>query len=198
MPGPQAAEMNRRWHRTTALVPLALAMSGLAACVSVPEGYTPAPRAEAPVFDPFAFFAGSSHGEGTMKKTLSDPVPFRVESRGRIVVERLREASWDAPPRRVLVIDQTIHEGGKPARTRQWRIEEIAPGRYAGTLSDAISPVRGRATGNLLVLEYTMKGSLPVRQELTLSADGTRADNLMTVKQLGVTAAVLVENIVRE
>ncbi|MEQ5787494.1 DUF3833 family protein [Erythrobacter sp. NFXS35] len=180
----------------TVLAPLVLALAlALAACVSVPEGYTPVPRAEAPLFDPFTFFAGSSRGEGTLKTAMSDPVPVRVESRGRIVVERLRESSWDAPPRRVLVIDQTIREGEKPPRTRQWRIEEIAPNRYAGTLSDAIGPVRGRATGNLLVLEYTMKGSLPVRQELTLSAGGTRVDNLMTVKQLGVTVAVLTEDI---
>lgn len=181
--------------RAIVLAPLALA---LASCVSVPEGHTPSPRAEAPVFDPFIFFAGNSRGTGTLSKALADDTPIRIESHGRIVVEQLREASWDAPPRRVLVIDQTIHEADKPARSRQWRIEEIAPRRYAGTLSDAISPVRGRADGNLLVLEYTMKGSFPVRQELTLSPDGTRAQNVLTVRQLGVPVAVLAEDIVRE
>lgn len=180
-----------------ALLPLALAMTGLGlgACVSTPDTAAPPARADTPVFDPFTFFAGASRGEGTLNKALSDPVPVRVESHGRIVEDVGRQVSWAAPPRRVLVIDQTIREGDKPPRTRQWRIEEIAPRRYAGTLSDAISPVRGQATGNRLVLEYTMKGSLPVRQELTLSADGTRAHNAMTIKQLGMTVAVLVEDI---
>ena len=35
-------------------------------------------------------------------------------------------------------------ESDKPARNRQRRLTEIAPGRYACTLSDAISPVQSR------------------------------------------------------
>jgi|GEM_PF-344979 len=167
----------------------------LAACVSTPEGFAPVPRAETPRFDPFIFFAGTSEGTGLLEKAFSDPVPIRVESRGRIVEEVSRDVNWAIPPRRVLVLDQVVHEGDKPPRKRQWRLEEVAPGRYEGTLSDAITPVRGHATGNRLVLEFTMKGSFPVRQELTLSADGTRAHNVMTVKQLGVTVAVLAEDI---
>lgn len=183
-------------RRPALLAPLALA---LVACVSAPESIAPAAAApaEAPRFDPFVFFVGESRGEGVLNKALSDPVPVRVESRGRIVVERSREAAWAAPERRVLVLDQTIREGEKPPRTRQWRLTEIAPGRYEGTLTDAIGPVRGRTQGNRLVLGFTMKGSFPVRQELTLSPDGRRAYNVMTVKQLGVTVAVLAEEIVR-
>lgn len=184
--------------RPALLAPLALA---LAACVSAPESIAPAATApvlaEAPRFDPFVFFVGESRGEGVLNKALSDPVPLRVESHGRIVVERSREAAWAAPERRVLVLDQTIREGEKPPRTRQWRLTEIAPGRYEGTLTDAIGPVRGRTQGNRLVLEFTMRGSFPVRQELTLSEDGRRAYNVLTVKQLGVTVAVLAEEIVR-
>ena len=96
------------------------------------------------------------------------------------------------------LVDQTIREGEKPARTRQWRLHEVAPGRFEGTLSDAISPVTGYTQGNLLVVEFTIKGSFKVRQELTLSPDGQRAHNVTRISQLGVTAAVLVEDIVRE
>jgi hypothetical protein len=184
--------MTRRRLRIIALAPLALA---LAACVSTPDSIAPLPRAEAPRFDPFVFFAGASRGEGTLKKALSDPVPVRVESLGRIAIEPRHEASWDAPDIRVLVIDQVVREGNKPPRKRQWRLTEIAPGYYEGTLTDAIGPVRGRSMGNRLVLEYVMKGSFPVQQELTLSEDGQRAYNVLTVKQLGVTVAVLAEDI---
>ena len=176
--------------------PIAAALL-LAGCVSAPQSPTPVPLAQAPLFDPFIFFAGASAGEGTLTKALADPVAVRVTSSGRIVQETPREAAWAPPPRRVLVIDQLVIEGDKPARKRQWRIHEIAPGRYAGTLSGAISPIEGRAEGNVLVLTFTIKGGLSVRQELTLSTDGRRAQNVMRVTKLGVTVAVLAEDIVK-
>ena len=185
----------RRGAGAALLAPLALM---LAACVSAPQALAPFAQADAPRFDPFTFFAGASRGEGVLDKVRSDPVPVQVTSLGRIVTETTRESAWAAPPRRVLVIDQTIREGEKPARTRQWRLVEVAPGRFEGTLSDAISPVTGTAEGNRLVIEFTIKGSFKVRQELTLSPDGQRAHNVTRISQLGVTAAVLVENIVRE
>lgn len=175
-------------------VPLAAALM-LAGCVSPPETAAPVALADAPRFDPFTFFVGTSAGTGTLTKVASDPVPFRVTSSGRIVVERARESGWAAPPQRVLVLDQVVHEGDKPARKRQWRIHEVAPGRYGGTLSNAISPITGRAEGNRLVLEFTIKDGFKVRQELTLSADGRHAANLMTVSQLGLRFAVLAEDI---
>lgn len=185
-----------RLVRLRLAAPLLLAGAGLlAACVSAPELSAPVTLAETPVFDPFTFFAGTSEGTGMMSKVASDPVPIRVESRGRIAMEVRREAGWAAPPQRVLVLDQVVREGDKPARTRQWRIHEIAPGRYDGTLSDAVSPITGRAEGNRLVLEFMMKDGFPVRQELTLSADGRRASNVMTVSKLGMTVAVLAEDI---
>ena len=180
---------------TALLAPLALLMAG---CVSAPQALAPIPQAETPRFDPFTFFVGASRGEGVMNKVRSDPVAVQVTSRGRIVTETTREAAWAAPPRRVLVVDQTVREGEKPARERQWRLVEVAPGRYEGTLSDAIGPVTGYAEGNLLVIEFPIKGSFKVRQELTLSPDGQRAHNVTRISQLGVTAAVLVEDIVRK
>lgn len=175
---------------------LFLAGAGLlTACVSTPQLSAPVALAEAPRFDPFTFFAGTSEGKGMMSKVASDPVPVQVTSSGRIAMEVRREAGWAAPPQRVLVLDQVVHEGDKPARIRKWRIHEIAPGRYEGTLSGAISPVTGRAEGNRLVLEFMMKDGFPVRQELTLSADGRSASNVMTVTKLGMTFAVLAEDI---
>lgn len=173
---------------------LALALA-LAGCVSAPESAAPVVRAEAPRFDPFVFFLGESQGTGTLDKVLSDPVPVRVESRGQIITEAEIGSAWAVPPRHVLVLDQTVTEGDKPPRARRWRLVEVAPGRYEGTLTDAIGPVRGEARGNLLVLEYTMEGSFRVRQELTLSPDGMRADNVLKVSQLGITVAVLAEDI---
>lgn len=182
------------WARAALLAPLALM---LGACVSTPDSAAPVALAEAPRFDPFTFFAGESRGEGVLAKVLSDPVPVRVESRGRIEVEARPGASWAEPPRKVLVLGQTIREGDKLPRQRQWRLVEIAPGRYEGTLSDAIGPVSARSEGNRLTITFTMQGGFAVRQDLTLSPDGTRAANVMRVSKLGLTVAVLSEDIVR-
>jgi hypothetical protein len=170
----------------------ALALSG---CVSAPQSPAPVPLAQAPLFDPFIFFAGASAGEGTLAKAMAGPVAVRVTSTGRIETEVRREAAWAAPPRRVLVLDQVVREGDKPARKRQWCIHEVAPGRYAGSLTGALTPIDGRTEGNRLVLTFTIKGGLSVRQELTLSADGQRAANVMRVTKLGLTVAVLSEDI---
>lgn len=174
----------------------ALLLLLLPACVSAPPAAVPAvPLAAAPRFDPFTFFLGTSEGTGTLAKAMAEPVPVRVTSSGRIVTEASREAGWAAPPARVLVLDQVVAEGDKPPRKRRWRLREIAPGRYAGSLTGALSPVEGEVAGNRLTLRFTISDGLAVRQELTLSADGTRADNVMTVSKLGMTVAVLSEDI---
>ena len=170
----------------------------LGGCVSAPPAAAPAPPlAEAPLFDPFTFFVGKSEGKGTLARMMADPVPVRVESRGRIELIATREAAWAAPPRRVLVIDQTVHEGDKPPRARQWRLTRIGRGRYQGSLSDAIGPVSAQAEGNRLTITFTVKDGFRVHQALTLSPDGSRAANVLRISQLGMTVAVLSEEITR-
>lgn len=169
----------------------------LTACVSTPEGFAPAASAPQPVFDPFIFFAGETRGTGTLSKVLAGDTPVRVEGSGRIEAETIREASWAAPPRRVLVIDQVVHEGDKPASKRQWRLHAAAPGVYEGTLSGASTPVTARTEGNQLVITFSLKDGSPVRQVLTLAPDGQSAANVLTVTMLGVTVAVLAEDIVK-
>ena len=79
----------------------------------------------------------------------SSPPGYAFRGPGLDRSELLRErpddlrARWSAA--RVLVVDKVVTESDKPARNRQRRLTEIAPGRYACTLSDAISPVQARA-----------------------------------------------------
>lgn len=164
------------------LAPLALLMT---ACVGLPEiDATQPPVAATPQFDVFAFFDGRLEGRGRLAKIASATVPIRVDSTGHIEGDRLR-------------LSQTIHEGDKPPRTREWVIREVAPGRYTGTLTDAEGEVHGEVTGNRLRLRFTMDGGLPVDQWLTLSPDGRRAYNVMTVRKFGVPVARLAEDIRR-
>ena len=188
-----------RWSNTRTMLRQAPAVWAaallLAGCVAAPPLAEPVPRAEAPQFDPFTFFLGESRGDGMLAKALSDDTPIRVESHGRIEIETSRDGGPAAPPVRVLVLDQVIREGDKPPRERQWRLHAVGPGRYAGTLSDAIGPVTARSEGNRLVIAFSMKGGLAVRQDITLSPDGNHAANIMQVSKLGLTVAVLAEDI---
>jgi hypothetical protein len=136
-------------------------------------------------FVPHIFFAGPSEGHGTLKIALRGSQSIHVRSFGRVETDG------------TLVLDQTIARGDEPPATRQWRIRTVAPGRYAGTLSDAAGPVAGETHGNRLLLRFRMKGGLDAEQWLTLSADGRSADNAMTVKKWGVVVARLRERIER-
>jgi hypothetical protein len=151
----------------------------LAGCVSSPRLAPPAPR---PAFSALAFFDGPTQGVGRLKKVFSGVEPTLVEGNGHIEGD-------------TLVLDQTVREGDKRPSHREWRIREISPGRYAGMLTDAIGPVTGEAVGDRLHLAFTMKGGLPTQQWLTLAPDGRSAHNIMVVKKLGLTIAVLDETI---
>lgn len=166
-----------------ALLPvLAFALSG---CASLPKDSDPLAPTPQPLFDALAFFVGHSEGRGSLRKVFSDPVAVRVESHGSV--------SNDG----VLTLIQRVEEGDKAPRTRTWEIRKAEPGRYTGTLTDAVGPIQGETQGNQLTLRYTMKDGFDVTQVLTLSADAQRAHNVLKVAKLGITVAVLAEDIAR-
>ena len=166
------------------LRPLSLLLA-LTACASAPQlDAAPIAAAAQPRFDAMAFFTGRTEGKGRLSKVFSSSAATLVEGRGTI------EGG-------VLHLVQQVHEGKKPMRTREWAIREDRPGHYTGTLSDATSAVTGETEGNRLHLAFTIKGGLPVEQWLTVSPDGQRAYNVLTVRKYGLTVAVLSEEIRR-
>lgn len=154
----------------------------LAACATVPM---PQATAAAPRFDAAAFFSGATHGDGRLKILFAAAKTTVVEGRGRV------------EPDGTLVLDQTVTGASAKPEQRAWRIREVAPGRYAGTLSDAAGPVSGDVRGNRLHLHFPMKRGLVADQWLILSADGQVAQNHMAIAKLGVPVAVLDETIRR-
>jgi hypothetical protein len=143
----------------------------------------PPPPPTAQAFDAIRFFSGRTQGQGVLKVALRSPTTIRVESRGRVETDG------------TLSVRQSVWEGDKAARTREWRIRELSPGRFAGTLSDAAGPVLGEAAGNRLHLRFRMKGGLDAEQWLTLAPDGRSASNVMRVKKFGLVVASLDEAI---
>ena len=164
-----------------ALLPLGI-LTLLSACVGTPDIPADEPAAATtPRFDPLTFFEGRLEGHGLLDTIFGGERNVRVESAGRVDGD-------------TIYLFQTIHEGDKPAREREWVIRQIAPGRYAGTLTDADSAVEGEVLGNRLHLTFTLDG-LAAEQWLTLSPDGRSAYNELTVRKFGIPVAKLAEEI---
>lgn len=137
-------------------------------------------------FDPIAFFAGRTQGEGRLSVVLSQPKRVRVESFGT--------ASRDGHSLR---LRQAIDEEGKDRRWREWRLQRLGAGRYTGTLTDAVGPVSIASRGPRAVIRYTMPGGLRVEQQLALQPGGRTLLNHMTIGRFGVRAARLEETITK-
>lgn len=157
--------------------PILLLALSLAACAGGPP-----PAASGPAFDALRFFEGRTRGSGELSIVLRKPRPLTVQGEGRL------------RPDGTLVLTQRVEQSGAAPRTRRWEIRRVAPGRYAGTLSDATGPFTGESSGNRLHLAYPSKQGR-VEQWLTLSPDGRTAENRLTVKRLGVVVATVSETI---
>jgi hypothetical protein len=133
-------------------------------------------------FNPVEFFRGHTHGVGTLKIIFRSPERIEVDSEGR--------AEKDGS----LVLQQVIHEPGKPARTRYWRLRQTAPNVFEGTLTEAASPVRVDVTNGGVRIRYTGKDHLNFDQLLT-EVSPTEVHNSMRVKRFGITVAHYEETI---
>jgi hypothetical protein len=127
-------------------------------------------------FDPVEFFRGRTRGEGTLRPVLQKSKIIRVDSIGS-------EQKDGA-----MLLTQTIHEPGKPPRTRTWRMRRDSPGRYSGSLSDAKGPVRVTVEPGAIRIRYKDKDNLDFDQRLT-PAGSREIRNRMTIKRFGITVA---------
>jgi hypothetical protein len=135
-------------------------------------GAAAAPTSQSP-FRPESFFVGKSEGEGSLKVLFKKRTKVVVRSDGVM------------KPDGALVLDQTIDKSGSKEETRRWKLREVAPGRYAGTLSDAVGPVTGAVEGNDFRVRYRIKSGVSVDQHLLLQSDHTLS-NHMTFRKLGL------------
>jgi len=143
----------------------------------------PPPPSASTGFDPLAFFAGRTHGDGCLKVLLSRCRKVTVEGSGK--------AGTDGS----LIIDQDVTEGSKPTRHRQWTLKQISPGVFIGVLSDASGPVRAVSYPDRLEIAFGMKGGLRARQVLKLDPSGRVASNHLSIRKLGIVVATLDETI---
>lgn len=145
----------------------------------------PAP-AQPLVFTPQTGLTGASHGDGSLQLFMGRPRAFHVRSRGTT----LRDGTF--------VLDQTIRFESQPLQSRSWRIRDVSPLHYGGTLSDAPGAVSGYTVGPRLLLEYRVKGPLVMHQVLELMPDGKTIDNVGRITLFGMSVGTLHETIRRD
>ena len=156
---------------------------GLLALAACTAAAPPEAKQPGPAFDPVAFFTGPSHGDGKLDQIMKDVRTVTVDSVGT------PEANGS------LTLTQRIAMQGDSPRTRVWKLKQVAPGRYAGSLTDASGPVETVAIGRAIRIRYPMKGGLMVEQWLTALPGGRAIDNRLTVTKWGMRVATLRERI---
>ena len=127
-------------------------------------------------FNPVEFFRGHSHGDGELKVIFQSAKRISVDSDGSVEKDG------------TLLLKQVIHEPGKPARTRFWRMRQDGPNRYSGTLTDAAGPVRVDVSGDEVRVRYRAKDHLNFDQRLT-QVGPHEVRNATKVKRFGITVA---------
>jgi hypothetical protein len=173
-----------RRRRATLVAPLLLAAS-LAGCLA---GFPSRPDvAPQPAFDPTVFFAGRTHGEGTLDVRVGRDRTLRVEGTGHSAADGS------------FVLDQTVTYDDGAVETRTWALRRVDATHYTATLSDAKGDVTAEATGNRFHLRYLLRQpAVYMEQWLILQPDGRTVRNDAQVTVLGVPWARLSEVITRE
>ncbi len=157
-----------------------VALLALASCGAPPP---PESKEAGKAFDLIDFFTGPSHGEGNFTQIFKNDRRLVVDSLGK------------PEPNGALTLTQRIAVEGDNPRIRLWRLKQVAPGRYTGSLTDASGPVETVAVGRAIRIRYPMKGGLQVEQWLTALPGGQALDNRLTVTKWGIRVAALRERI---
>jgi hypothetical protein len=149
-----------------------LVLAAATVTLAAPAAASPASSAS-----PMAFFEGRTVSEGTTKVIMKKPFKVRSQGVGRI------------EPDGTLLLVQQVNDGTEATKERRWRIRQVAPGRFSGTMSEAVGPVSVEKVGQRFRFSFRMKGGLAVEQWLTPLADGMTAKSSLTVKKLGIAVA---------
>lgn len=121
------------------------------------------------------FFEGRTEAVGTIKLILKKPFKSRSIGRGSI------------DPDGSLLLVQQVEDDGKPPRERRWRIHQIGRGRFSGTMSEAIGPVRIDEVGGSYRFLFKMKGNVAVEQWLVPLPGGMSARSSVKIRKFGMT-----------
>lgn len=126
---------------------------------------------------PLEFFSGRTEMISTVKVFAKKPYQSRTLGTGRIL-----------PDGSLALIQQVFDEGKAPER-RSWKIRQLGPHRYGGTMSEAVGPVVVDEVKGRYRFKFRLKGHLSVEQWLTPVAGGDSAKSDLTVRKFGIRVA---------
>ena len=129
------------------------------------------------VTEPLRFFEGGTEMVSVVKVIMKKPYRSRTMGRGKIL------------PDGTLSLVQQVHDEGKPAQRRHWRIKQTDDDSFFGTMSDAVGPVQVEEIGDRFRFKFKMKGNLAIEQWVTPMADGRSAETRTTVRKMGMRVA---------
>lgn len=147
-----------------AALPLALLGASASAVSSSPDRQT----------DPMRFFEGKTESTSTIKLIMRKTYRSRTIGSGEI-------------DDGILKLVQRVHEEGKAPYDRRWRMRQVAPGRFAGSMSEAAGPVTVEQVGERYRFRFKMKGNVSIEQWLTPLPGGTSARTRLSIRKLGLT-----------
>jgi hypothetical protein len=150
------------------------ALAAVVALASLPAAATsPTPRMSAPL----KFFEGKTEMLSTVKVVFKSPYKSVTTGDGKI----LSDGS--------LSLVQKVRDENKPTESRHWRIKQVAAGRFAGTMTEAVGPVQAEEVGGKYRFRFKMKGNLSVEQWLTPLPGGRAAQSKISVRKAGIRVA---------
>ena len=129
------------------------------------------------VAGPLQFFEGRTEIVSLVRVVMKKPYRSRTLGQGSIA------------PDGTLSLVQQVKEDGKPPHQRQWRIRQVGPGSFSGTMSEAVGPVQVQELGGKFRFRFRMKGNLAVEQWVTPLPGGKSADSKTTVRKFGMRVA---------
>ena len=126
---------------------------------------------------PLRFFEGRTEMLSVVKVIMKQPYRSRTLGAGRIL------------PDGSLALIQQVFDEGKTPQQRRWSIRQFGPGRFAGTMTEAVGPVVVDELRGGYRFKFKMKGHLAVEQWLVPLPGGTSARTSLTVRKLGMQVA---------
>ena len=126
---------------------------------------------------PLQFFSGKTEMNSTVKVIMKKVFKSRAVGNGRI----LGDGS--------LSLAQQVFDEGEASKQRNWKIRQVKPGHYAGTMNEAVGPVVVDEIDGRFRFKFKMKGGLAVEQWMTPLPGGNAARSTTTVRKLGMKVA---------
>lgn len=123
--------------------------------------------------DPMSFFDGRTEGTSTVKVLMKKP--FRSKTIGDGDINR-----------GVLTLVQKVVEEGKAPYDRKWKMRQVSPGRFTGTMTEAAGPVIAEEVGGKYRFRFKMKGNLTIEQWLTPLPGGKEAISKVSIRKYGM------------